>query len=666
MDASINFILGGIHMKNRYLALLLVLALVFTACTTNTAEKTEAATDAVTEAVTTEEGSQGAYKAGSYEKTVAGYAGDIVVTSTFAVDKLESITIKEDHKETPGIGAAAIDTFPAKIIEAQSIGIDGISGATVTSDAIKKAVEEALVDAGGDIAAWKAAVEAGPQEAQVKDTEIVILGGGGAGLAAAVSAAENGAKVILIEKTGALGGNTVRAGGPYNAHDPERQKAVPPASEAAMASVYALLEKEVKNETHQKMIDQLKADLEAYEAGDKASLFDSVALHALQTYDGGDYEAKIEFVDKLTSESLATSEWMAANGVVWKDDISTVPGGLWPRAHVPQNAAGVDYVNASEAKAKELGAEIILECEAKELIEKDGRIVGVMAEMADGTPVTLNASKAVIIATGGFAANPEMRKQYDPSLLETLGTTNSPAITGDGIVMGEKVGANTIGMEYIQSLPLGDPKTGALNGWMGGIGVEFYYQVNEDGVRFMAEDGRRDTMTKALLEQSNAMSYVITDTNSESESSDINIWGDNIDQLVADGTIYRADNIEDLATQIGIDPAVLMKTHEDFNGYVATGSDPDFGRNLFGDPIDTAPFYASPRMPTVHHTMGGLDINLQAQVLDQEGNVIPGLYAAGEVTGGIHGKNRLGGNALVDIHVFGREAGINAAKETGQ
>lgn len=651
-------------MNKRLLALLLVLVMVVSACAPAATTEAPAATDAATEAATTEAApaGTGTYTAGTYEKTVKGYGGDLVVTSVFAADKLESVTVAEGHSETPNIGATAAETLPAKIVEAQSIGIDGVAGATVTSDAIKLAVEQALQDAGGDVEAWKAAAAVGPGEAQVKDTEIVVIGGGGAGLAAAVSAAENGAKVILIEKTAALGGNTVRAGGPYNAYDPERQAVVPAASEAAMESVYALTEVEAKNELHQKYIDQLKADLEAYEATDKSKLFDSVALHFLQTYGGGDYEAKPEFVEKLASESLVTSEWMAANGVVWKDDISTVPGGLWPRAHVPQNAAGGDYVNASEAKGKELGVEIILDCKGNSLIEKDGRIVGVEAEMSDGTPVTINASKAVIIATGGFAANKEMRKQYDPSLGENLGTTNSPAIMGEGIVMGEAVGANTIGMEFIQSLPLGDPETGALNAWMGGIGVEYYYQINKEGKRFMAEDGRRDAMTASLLAQTDSMSYVITDTNIEGEDG-INIWGDDIEKLVADGTVFRADTIEDLATQIGVDPAVLQKTHDDFNSYVAAGTDAEFGRNLFGDPIDTAPFYASPRMPTVHHTMGGLDINLQCQVLDKDGNVIPGLYAAGEVTGGIHGKNRLGGNALVDIHVFGREAGKNAAAE---
>lgn len=597
---------------------------------------------------------------GTYVKPAKGFAGDFELTVVIEGGKITSITAGENN-ETMGIGSTAIEKLPGEIVNAQSVGVEAISGATVTSEAIKTALGEVIVEAGGNLDDYSVAVTKTAGEEIVKEADVIIIGGGGAGLSAAVSAAENGATVILIEKTAALGGNTVRAGGPYNAADPARQAAVPAASEAAMESVKALAEKEAVSEEHQKLMDTLKAELDAYYAGDTSKLFDSVTLHILQTYDGGDYAAKLPFVEKLATESLATSEWMASNGVVWKDDISTVPGGLWPRAHTPINSAGGDYIKSNSEKAVELGVEIVLDCKANDLLVDGDKVVGVKAEMADGTPVTLNANKAVIIASGGYAANVEMRTKLNPSLGEHIGTTNSPAITGDGIIMAEAIGANTIGMEYIQSLPLGDPKTGALNGWMGGIGVEYYYQVNTAGQRFMPEDGRRDDMTAALLAQEGAMSYVITDTNRESENSEVNIWGDNIDKLVENGTVFRADTIEDLAKQIGIDPAVLQKTHDDFNSYVEAGTDPDFGRKLFGDKLDQAPFYASPRMPTVHHTMGGLDIDLQCHVLDKDGNVIPGLFAAGEVTGGIHGKNRLGGNALVDIHVFGREAGKNAA-----
>lgn len=602
------------------------------------------------------------FKAGTYANEVDGYGGKIKVETTFTDKEIVKVEILE-NSETPGIGSTAIEQLPSEIVEYQSLGVDTVSGATITSAAIIEAVSKAVEEAGGDVESLKnAPVNKSEGEAVIKETDVVVIGGGGAGLAAAVSAADNGAKVILVEKTAALGGNTVRAGGPYNAVDPARQAKVGPADKASMQKAWELTKVEPKNERHAELMEELKADLQAYENGLKDSLFDSLALHKLQTYAGGDYAGKLEFVEKLVDESLPISEWMAENGVQWTDEITTVPGGLWPRAHLPVNAAGYDYIKASEDTARELGVEILLNSPATELIIEDGAVVGIKGT-SNGQDMEIR-SKVVIIATGGFAANVDMRKEYVPSLTENLPTTNSPAIVGDGIKMAEAANASLVGMEYIQSLPLGNPKDGTLNGWIGGAGVEYYYQVNKEGKRFMAEDGRRDTMTNALLAQTDAMSYVISSANNDVDLNETgkNIWGDDVEKLVEDGIVFRADTIEELAEQIGVDPKVLRETHDTFNSYVAAGKDDDFGRTLFGKPIDKAPFYASPRVPTVHHTMGGLEIDLETHVLDKNGERIPGLLAAGEVTGGIHGTNRLGGNALVDIHVFGKTAGEVAAK----
>ena len=601
------------------------------------------------------------YTAGTYTATAQGMNGEVTVSVTFDNSSIKKITI-DKHQETVGISDAAIKQIPEQIIKMQSLAVDTVSGASVTSKAILSAVSSAVEQAGGDVDTLKMSkMQAKAGKTVQKTADVIVVGGGGAGLSAAIAACQNNAKVILIEKTALLGGNTIRAGGPYNAVDPERQANVQPASEAAMKSLERLLKVSPKNDLHKKYQDQLQKELDAYKAQKTNHLFDCLALHILQTYDGGDYAGKIEFIEKMCSESLNAAEWLESNGLVWRDTIVTVPGGLWPRAHVPQNAAGSDYINTNKKLAEKMGVEIILNCKGESLIKKDGRITGVKAVQSNGTQVILNAKKAVVLASGGFAASKEMRKKYNSLLNENLGTTNNPANTGDGITMAEKVNANLIGMEYIQCLPLGNPETGGLNGWIGGIGVEYYYQVNKSGKRFMAEDGRRDVMTKALLEQPGSFSYVIADSHVTFKDGK-NLWGDDVEKLVADKKIFRADTIEDLAKQIGIDPAVLKQTNDAFNKAVEAGKDNEFGRSLFGQKMDKAPFYASPRMPTVHHTMGGIEINLDTQVLDKNGNVIPGLYAAGEVTGGIHGKNRLGGNALVDIHVFGRIAGTNAAK----
>ena len=607
-------------------------------------------------------GEDTSYKSGTYTTEAEGYGGVIKVETTFTDGKIDKINILE-NSETVGIGSVAIEQLPKEIVQYQSLGVDVVSGATRTSNAIIEAVSKAVEKAGGDVQALKD-VPVVKEEGNdvIKETEVVVIGGGGAGLAAAVAAADNGAKVILVEKTAALGGNTVRAGGPYNAVDPARQEDVDPADENSMQKARDLTNVEPKNDRHAELMQELKDDIEAYENGTKDYLFDSLALHKLQTYDGGDYVGKLEFIEELVEKSLPTSQWMAENGVQWTDEITTVPGGLWPRAHLPFNAAGYDYIKASEDTARDLGVEILLNSKATELIVEDGNVVGIKGE-SDGKNMEIRA-KVVIIATGGFAANIEMRQKYDPSLTENLPTTNSPSIVGDGITMAEKVGANLIGMEYIQSLPLGNPVDGTLNGWIGGAGVEYYYQVNKEGKRFMAEDGRRDTMTASLLAQPDALSYVISSANNDVDINEtgINIWGDDVEKLVEDGVVFRADTIEELAAQIGIDPQVLRETHDTFNSYVAAGKDDDFGRTLFGEQLDEAPFYASPRVPTVHHTMGGIEIDLDNHVLDANGNRIPGLLAAGEVTGGIHGSNRLGGNALVDIHVFGKKAGEEAAR----
>ena len=602
------------------------------------------------------------YTAGTYTATAQGMNGEVTVSVTFDNSSIKKITI-DKHQETVGISDAAIKQIPEQIIKMQSLAVDTVSGASVTSKAILSAVSSAVEQAGGDVDTLKMSkMQAKAGKTVQKTADVIVVGGGGAGLSAAIAACQNNAKVILIEKTALLGGNTIRAGGPYNAVDPERQANVQPASEAAMKSLERLLKVSPKNDLHKKYQDQLQKELDAYKAQKPNHLFDCLALHILQTYDGGDYAGKIEFIEKMCSESLNAAEWLESNGLVWRDTIVTVPGGLWPRAHVPQNAAGSDYINTNKKLAEKMGVEIILNCKGESLIKKDGRITGVKAVQSNGTQVILNAKKAVVLASGGFAASKEMRKKYNSLLNENLGTTNNPANTGDGITMAEKANANLIGMEYIQCLPLGNPETGGLNGWIGGIGVEYYYQVNKSGKRFMAEDGRRDVMTKALLEQPGSFSYVIADSHVTFKDGK-NLWGDDVEKLVADKKIFRADTIEDLAKQIGIDPAVLKQTNDAFNKAVEAGKDNEFGRSLFGQKMDKAPFYASPRMPTVHHTMGGIEINLDTQVLDKNGNVIPGLYAAGEVTGGIHGKNRLGGNALVDIHVFGRIAGTNAAKD---
>ena len=287
-------------------------------------------------------------------------------------------------------------------------------------------------------------------------------------------------------------------------------------------------------------------------------------------------------------------------------------------------------------------------------------MVGVKADH-QGASLTVNA-KAVVLGSGGFGANTKMLQEYNTyweRIDDDIKTSNSPAITGDGIQLGEQVHADLVDMGMIQMLPTCDPETGAL---FTGLQVPpaNFLMVNQEGKRFVNEFGTRDEISKAAI-ANGSLFYLIADD--EIKKTAYNTSQEKIDQQVKDGTLYRADTIGELAEQIGIDPSVLEETVATYNSYVDQGEDPDFHKNAFDLKVEVAPFYATPRKPAVHHTMGGLKIDTDAHVINQDGEIIKGLYAAGEVAGGVHAGNRLGGNALADIFTYGRIAGKNASQE---
>ena len=562
-----------------------------------------------------------AFKAGKYKGAAPGiHKQDVVVEVTVDSAKIKKITIVE-HNESPGISDAAFKRIPAAIIDSQSLAVDTVSGATVSSQAIIDAVAEALKKAGGDIEALKTvkAAAAGAQgETKTYDVDVVVIGAGGAGLSAAVSAHENGATVLVVEKMSRVGGNTIICGAAYNCVDPSRQEAL--------------------------------------------GIEDSIEKHYQQTFDGGDGLGKPEMIRTLVENAYPTLQWLEGHGMEFKDRVFTVLGGLWPRAHKPEMPLGTgfiktytDYIEAHD------GIDVIVDTKAVKLIKKDGRVCGLEAQGLEG-PVVVNAAKGVIVATGGFGANVEMREKYNkiwPSLAD-IKTTNHPGATGDGLSLAQDAGANLVGLEHIQLLPMGDPETGSL---LGNIeqGVENRIFVNLDGNRFVDEGARRDVMTQALLDQQDALMYIVLDKHSYPTGDTRNNFNETIDGLVESGKAVKADTLRELAEKIGVDADNMIEDINEFNKAVENGGPDAFGRTLFDQKIDTAPFYAGARKPTVHHTMGGIEITTKAEVLDADGNIVPGLFAAGETTGGIHGANRLGGNALPDISVFGKIAGESAA-----
>ena len=527
------------------------------------------------------------------------------------------------NKDTPGISDPAVAAIPAAIIAEQSLLVDVMAGATYTSEAILLAVRDALTQSGADLARFEKAVEASEEKEDdlALSADVVIIGAGGAGITAAVQANMNGATVLVLEKMPKIGGNTIMAGGALNAVDDRSETAI-------------------KNN-------------------------DSVEYHYQQTLAGGDYQGDPALVHILVSRAWEAVEWIKELGMGFLDGTFTVTGGLWPRAHKPVDPVGTGFFKTYQAYIdSHEGIEVMLNTTATDLIlDEAGRVTGVTATGKTGNLITVTANKGVIIATGGFSRNIELRHAYNSQWADLgpqVPSTNHPVATGDGVKMLMKVGADLIQMGNIQLLPLGDPQTGSLSGNIE-FGVDSRIFVNKEGKRFVNEGGRRDDMTNALFAQTDSFMWMIMDSDKYPTGEEKNNFNETVNSLVAEGRAYKGETLEDLAAQIGVPYENLKAALDDYNKHCETKEADAFGRTLYGTPIDTAPFYAAGRVPTVHHTMGGVRINEFAQVINENGKIIPGLYAAGEVTGGIHGANRLGGNALADILVFGRIAGESAA-----
>lgn len=439
-----------------------------------------------------------------------------------------------------------------------------------------------------------------------------------------------GSKVLVLEKMGKVGGNTILAGGALNAVNDRSEQAI------------------------------------AYN--------DSVEWHYTQTLSGGDYQGDPLLVHTLVSNAWDGVQWLMDLGMEFQDETAglfTVTGGLWPRAHKPVEPLGTGffkaYMNYIDSHDN---VDVMLNTRATEiLVDENGKACGVVATGETGNTVTVKASKGVVVATGGFAANVELRSAYNTQwadLGDSIKSTNHAGATGDGIKMLQKLGADFVQMGNIQLLPLGDPVTGSLSGNIE-HDVETRIFINKEGNRFVNEGGRRDDMTNALFAQTDAYMWIVMDSDTYPTGDERNNFGETANQLVEAGRAVKADTLEELAEKMNVPADTLIAAVTEFNRHAEggdlAGTPDEFGRTLYKTPIDTAPFYAAARVPTVHHTMGGVRINVNAQVLDENGNVIPGLYAAGEVTGGIHGANRLGGNALTDTVVFGRIAGESAHYE---
>lgn len=529
-----------------------------------------------------------------------------------------------DSKETAGVADPAIEQTPEMIIKHQSLAVDAVAGATMTSEAIVSAVRNALTAGGVDVTKYEKSpvlsdIDKEPDKELAAD--VVVVGAGGAGMAAAVQAHQCGASVIIVEKMPKVGGNTILSGGALNAVDDRSETAV--------------------------------------------KQNDSVYWYYKQTYEGGDKKAIPELVFTLVNKAWDGVTWLKELGMEFYDEPFMVTGGLWARAHRPVEPVGTGFFKAyMNYVDNHNDIDLMLNTKAEELIQdENGRISGVICTGQTGNKITLNANKGVVIATGGFARNVELRQAYNIQwgpLDSSVPSTNHPGATGDAVKMLMKVGADMIQMGNIQLHPMGDPKTGSLSGNLG-VKVNDRVFINQEGKRFVNEGGRRDILTRTIFEQPGSFYWNVMDSDFYPTGDEVNGFNESANALFEAGRIIKADSVEDLAEQLGVPFENLKQSLDEYNSYCEKNEEDPFGRTAYGTPVDTPPFYATKRVPTVHHTMGGVHINTDAQVLSENGEVIKGLFAAGEVTGGIHGANRLGGNALTDILVFGRIAGENAA-----
>ena len=539
----------------------------------------------------------------TYEGTGLGYDKDgIVLDVEITNNKIVDVKVKR-AKESE-FATSAIQKIAKKVIATQSLDVDGVSGASLTSEGTKEAIEEAVKKSGVTLTA--VTLQNTKAVELPKEADVVVIGAGGAGLTSAIAAYEKGAKVILIEKTELLGGNTNYATAGLNAAGTKIQE--------------------------------------------NLGIKDSPELFYEDTMKGGKNKNNKELVRVLVNNSSAIVDWLTERGADLSELTST-GGQSVKRTHRPTggSAVGPNIVAALSKTAESEKIDIRKGTKAIALVKAKNKIVGVKVREVDGKEYTIKA-KAVIVATGGFGANAKMVEKYNPKL-KGFGSTNNPAIVGDGIIMVEKVGGALVDMSEIQTHPtVVHNKTNMITEAVRGEGAIL---VNRDGKRFIDELETRDVVSKAILNQKGKSAFLIFDEGIRTKLK------------AADGYVKKGfaveGTLEEIATKIGTDTKTLEATLNKYNEAVRNKVDSEFNKKTLPKELTGTKYYAIEVSPAVHHTMGGVRINTNAEVLGKNGRPIKGLYAAGEVTGGIHGANRIGGNAVADITIFGKIAGENAA-----
>ena len=582
----------------------------------------------------------------------------VKVTLTIKDKTITKVEVDASH-ETNGIGSKAAETMPGAIVAANSLDVDGVSGATQTSKAIIEAATAALKQAGLEPSDLVSKNTSTTKAKDIEETvDVVVVGAGGAGMTAAITATDAGKKVIVVESQPIAGGNSVRSTGGMNAaKTPYQDKNEFKEAAGVEKTLATAAEKFADNETITALAATVKSQWDTYQANPQG-YFDSVELMELDTMIGGKGKNNPELVKALAENSADAIEWLASIGAEVKN-VGAFGGASVKRIHRPVNAdgkvtaVGAYIVPILEKNLQDRNVQFLFDTTANEIIMKDGKAVGIKGTGKDGHKVTINA-KSVVIATGGFGANAEMVEKYKPEL-KGFATTNAEGAQGQGIDMATAVGAATVDMNQIQIHPtVHIEEDGNAHLITEGLRGDGAILVNAEGKRFYDEVSTRDKVSAAIIEQTDKSAWLIVDQTMVDKSAVIAGY-------IKSGYTVTGATYEELAKAMGVDEATFTSTMNTWNQAVEAKSDAEFGRTSFANPLTTAPYYAIKITPAVHHTMGGIVINPKAEVLNEKGEAISGLYAAGEVTGGVHGANRLGGNAVADFVVFGRISGQSAA-----
>ena len=547
------------------------------------------------------------FKPGVFVETVQDEAGELVINVSLETDRIADIELTGGVDQDVEF-VTSFEEIRSRILDANTPHVDAISGATSQSEAVKKAVSKAMVKSSKALVA-----EEGGDTAAPKSFDVVVVGSGGAGLAAAIQAHDDGARVLIVEKMPTIGGNTIKASAGMNAAETRFQR--------------------VKG------------------------IQDSKELFYEETLKGGKNKNNPALLHRFVETAPQAIEWLADRGIML-NDITTTGGMSIDRTHRPKDGSAVGgyLISGLVRNVTKRQIDVMLDTSVVDIVMEGGEVAAVRLLTDEQETLTIQ-TRSIIVATGGFSANSEMVVKYRPDLAGFV-TTNHKGATGGGIALLERIGAGTVDMGEIQIHPTVEQKTSYLvsESIRGGGAI----LVNQKGNRFFNEMETRDKVSAAIIALPEHYAYIVFDEH-------VRVKNKAVDEYIAKGLVTSASTPAELAAKLGLDAEAFQATLTRYNGFVEKQDDEEFGRKTaLRAPLNEGPYHAIQIAPGVHHTMGGVTINTDTCVLNANKQAIPGAYAAGEVVGGIHGGNRIGGNAVADIIIFGTLAGHQAAQRAQQ